>query len=295
MSLQNLREKARHFKMKRRLGQNFLINPEILSKIVRALDLKENDHVLEIGPGLGFLSQVLIEAGARLTAIEVDGECVKKLRALSLPRFEVIQSDFLDCDLSPLLSEKSKVIGNIPYNITSPIIAKLLGEIGESSPWLGAIDSVMLTVQREVARRLVALPGEEDYSQITLLINYFAQAELLFLIEPEHFYPIPEVISAVVRLVPYAAPPISCLNTKLLRQLIRSGFRQRRKMLRNNLGFLKIGPDELLEVFATLNFDPQVRAERLGLKQFALLADALVSSGHQNGNKCYRQESDLVK
>src|SRR5271154_1794976 len=99
MSLQNLREKARHFKMKRRLGQNFLINPEILSKIVRALDLKENDHVLEIGPGLGFLSQVLIEAGARLTAIEVDGECVKKLRALSLPRFEVIQSDFLDCDL----------------------------------------------------------------------------------------------------------------------------------------------------------------------------------------------------
>jgi 16S rRNA (adenine1518-N6/adenine1519-N6)-dimethyltransferase len=280
MLLQSLKEKARHFRAKKRLGQNFLINPEILSKIVRAFELKENDHVLEIGPGLGFLSQLLVEAGARLTAIEVDSECVKKLRALSLPRMELIQSDFLDSDLSALLSEKTKVIGNIPYNITSPIIAKLLGEIGKPSPWLGAIDSIILTVQREVASRLVALPGGEDYSQITLLINYFAQAELLFLIEPEDFYPIPEVTSAVVRLVPYATPPVSCLNTKLLRQLIRSGFRQRRKMLRNNLGFLKISPDKLLEVFAELNFDPQVRAERLGLKQFALLADALVSSSH---------------
>jgi 16S rRNA (adenine1518-N6/adenine1519-N6)-dimethyltransferase len=270
----DLKQRARDFHAKRRLGQNFLVNPERLSEIAHAIDILPSDHVLEIGPGLGFLTTRLAALGARLTAVELDRECISTLDALSLPRFNLIHADFLECDLASILSEKTKIIGNIPFNITTPIIARLLGEIGEPSPWLSQIDSVVLTVQREVGRRLVARPGDDDYSQITLLIDYFAKSELLFMIQPDEFYPVPDVTSAVVRLVPHAAPPVQCADTKLLRQLIQAGFRQRRKMLRNNLGFLKLPQARITEVFEKLNFDPQVRAERLSLKQFAMMSDA---------------------
>jgi len=270
----DLKQIARDFHAKKRLGQNFLINSERLSEIGSALKLQPSDHVLEIGPGLGFLTTELVASGARLTAVELDKECVQALTALSLPAFNLIEADFLECDLAAILTEKTKIIGNIPFNITTPIIARLLGEIGEPSPWLSQIDSIVLTVQRELGRRLVARPGDDDYSQITLLIDYFAKSELLFTIAPEEFYPAPEVTSAVVRLTPHAKPPIQCENKKLLRHLIQAGFRQRRKMLKNNLGFLKLPPEQISEIFRQLNFDPQVRAERLSLAQFALLADA---------------------
>jgi 16S rRNA (adenine1518-N6/adenine1519-N6)-dimethyltransferase len=274
--MSDLKERAREFHAKKRLGQNFLTNADRLSQIAAALNIKPGERVLEIGPGLGFLTKVLSQSGAYLTAVELDGQCVRMLNELSLPHLSLIESDFLTCDLSKILSEKTKVVGNIPYNITSPIIAKLLGEIGEPSPWLSAIDSIVLTVQREVALRLVASAGDDHYSQISLLIEYFAEAEMLFSIEPEEFYPVPEVRSAVVRIKPRLKPPIQCRNHKLLRQIIQAGFRQRRKMLKNNLAFLKLHQVEILAVFGRLNFDPQVRAERLSLKQFALLTDAFL-------------------
>jgi 16S rRNA (adenine1518-N6/adenine1519-N6)-dimethyltransferase len=276
--MRDLKQIARDFHAKKRLGQNFLVNSERLTEISSALKIQPSDHVLEIGPGLGFLTTELAASGARLTAVELDKECIRGLAALSLPGLNLIEADFLECDLATILSEKTKIIGNIPYNITTPIIARLLGEIGEPSPWLSQIDSIVLTVQREVGRRLVARPGDDDYSQITLLIDYFAKSELLFMIAPDEFYPVPDVTSAVVRLTPHAAPPIECSNEKLLRQLVKAGFRQRRKMLRNNLGFLKLPAEQISEIFRELNFDPQVRAERLSLKQFALLADTCSQS-----------------
>jgi 16S rRNA (adenine1518-N6/adenine1519-N6)-dimethyltransferase len=269
----DLKQIARDFHAKKRLGQNFLVNSERLTEISSALKIQPSDHVLEIGPGLGFLTTDLAASGARLTAVELDKECIRGLEALSLPGLNLIEADFLQCDLATILSEKTKIVGNIPYNITTPIIARLLGEIGEPSPWLSQIDSIVLTVQREVARRLVARPGDDDYSQITLLIDYFAKSELLFMIGAEEFFPVPDVTSAVVRLTPHAAKPIECSNDKLLRQLVKAGFRQRRKMLKNNLGFLRLPAEQISEIFRELNFDPQVRAERLSLKQFALLAD----------------------
>jgi 16S rRNA (adenine1518-N6/adenine1519-N6)-dimethyltransferase len=270
----DLKQIAREFHAKKRLGQNFLINSERLSEISLALNLAPGDHVLEIGPGLGFLTAELAASGASVKAVELDKQCIKALEDRSFPNLKLIEADFLACDLAAILTEKTKIVGNIPYNITSPIIARLLGEIGEPSPWLSEIDSIILTVQREVAHRLVAKAGDDHYSQISLLINYFAEAELLFLVQPQEFYPIPDVTSAVVRLIPHAAPPVQCHNHKLLRQLIQAGFRQRRKMLKNNLGFLKLPAEQIADIFRQLNFDPQVRAERLSLKQFALLSDA---------------------
>jgi 16S rRNA (adenine1518-N6/adenine1519-N6)-dimethyltransferase len=270
-----LKQQARDFSAKKRLGQHFLTNAEALTRIAEQANISKGDHLLEIGPGLGFLTKILVDFGATVTAVELDIDCVEYLRSLNLPGLEVIHQDFLQCDLAQILKSKTKVIGNIPYQITTPIIARLLGEIGEPSPWLSSIESIIFTMQREVAYRLVANQGEEDYSQISLLAKYFSERELLFIIAAEDFFPIPEVTSAVVKLTPHAQPKVSCLNHRLLRQIIQSGFRQRRKMLKNNLSFLHIEPSAIDSVFAELRFDPQVRAERLGLEQFALLTDKI--------------------
>ena len=271
----SLKQQARAFHNKKRLGQNFLINPDILAQIARALSVEPNDHVLEIGPGLGFLTAVLLGLGAEVVAVELDEECVKILEDLSLPRLNVIHQDFLQCDLKSIVKEKTKVIGNVPYQITTPILVRLLGEIGEPSPWLKSIETIVLTVQKEVAERFVAKVGEEEYSQISVLVQYFVKADILFTINAENFYPAPEVTSAVVKLVPHPEPPVQCGDPKLLRHIVSAGFQQRRKMLKNNLSFLGLSQKQIMDVFAKLNFDPQVRAERLGLEQFALLADEL--------------------
>jgi 16S rRNA (adenine1518-N6/adenine1519-N6)-dimethyltransferase len=273
MTTTTLLEQAQDFHAKRRLGQNFLVDADMLTQIAQALQIKSTDHVLEIGPGLGFLTAILLGSGAAVTAVELDRECVDILNSLALPHLNLIHEDFLKVDLAELLKERTKVIGNIPYNITSPIIARLFGEIGAPSPWIGNVESLVMTVQKEVGLRLCAKPGEEDYSMISVLVGYYAEAEMLFDVSRDNFHPIPEVTSAVVRMIPRPEPAVSCTNPKLLRQIVRAGFKQRRKMMRNNLSFLKLTHEEITTIFNKLNFDPQVRAERLGLPQFALLAD----------------------
>jgi len=275
MIAENLRQQARSFHCKKRLGQNFLVNPDILTQIAEALQIQPYEKVLEIGPGLGFLTALLLGPGASVIAVELDSECVDILKSLSLPRLTVTQQDFLKYDLGQLLPEKFKVTGNIPYQITAPILTKLLGEIGQPATWLPSLDLIVLTVQREVAQRFVAKVGEKEYSQISLLVQYYADAELLFAITADNFFPEPEVTSAVVRLRPHHKPKVKCRDHTLLRQIVAAGFQQRRKMLKNNLSFLGLDQQSIMDVFARLNFDPQVRAERLSLEQFALLAGEL--------------------
>ena len=194
---------------------------------------------------------------------------------LSCVRLAAEKGRFLQFDPGTLGAERFKVVGNVPYQITAPIIARLFGEIGAPSTWLPAIDRLVMTVQKEVAERLVASPGGKDYSQITLLATYFATARILEIVPPDNFYPEPEVTSAVIELVPRREPAVGCANRRLLRQLIKAGFGQRRKMLKNNLGFLRVPQEELAAIFNRLSLDPQVRAENLSLQQFAMLADAL--------------------
>lgn len=247
------------------------------------MDIKATDNVLEIGPGIGFLTRFLSATGARVHAVELDWECCINLKDLALPNVTIHQQDFLQFDLASQ-PEHLKVAGNVPYQITTPILCYLFGEIGTPSPWFHNIEKVVLTVQKEVAERFVAKPGTSEYSKITLLTNYFSQAEILHILPSECFYPPPKVTSAVVSFTPLPTPPIDCTNHKLLRQVIKAGFGQKRKMLKNNLAFLKQPLSALDAVFAEMNLDPQTRAERLSLQQFARLTNLLDALVKESAN-----------
>lgn len=280
ISQQELLRLSKRFHTKKHLGQHFLIDPEQLERITQALSLDSADQVLEIGPGLGFLTRFLCHTGASVTAVELDAGAVSKLQELNLPHLNVVHGDILRFDPLPLVAKlasgrKLKIAGNVPYQITSKIVAHLFGELDKPSPWLPYLDKIVLTVQLEVGRRFVAQAGQKDYSQITVLTSYYSQAKLLEVVPPESFYPPPQVHSAVVEFTPHIVPPVMCQNVRLMRQLVQAGFNQRRKMLRNNLSFVGLSPDELAKVFQEIKLDPQVRAERLSLEQFARLADCL--------------------
>lgn len=275
-----LQRHAKRFHTKKHLGQNFLVDPSQLERIADSLHLTAQDEVLEIGPGLGFLTSYLAASGAKITAVELDRSAVSELNDRKLENLTVVHDDFLRFDLTELTGKlapglKLKVAGNVPYQITSKIVARLFGELDCPSPWFASLDRIVMTVQLEVARRFVASPGSGDYSQISLLTQFYCTPELLEVVPSDSFYPVPQVESAVVLFTPRPNPPVDCRNLRLLRQVIQAGFRQRRKMLKNNLSFLSLSQEELNSIFKSLNFDPQIRAERLSLKQFALLADAL--------------------
>ena len=270
-----LLRQARKVRANKKLGQNFFVDADRLHMIVDALDLTENDLVIEIGPGLGFLTRLLSESGAKIKAIELDRNLVEKLTKQNLKNVEIIHGDFLDFDFSTLgdADTKLKFVGNIPYQITSPIISRIFGEIGSPRPWFNRIERVVITMQQEVADRLVASPGSKTYSQITLLKNYLFDAEILFTVPPECFYPVPDVNSATVLLEPLEEPPVNPKNLKLMRNLIKAGFKQRRKMLKNNLGFLKLDESEIRQLFKKTNINTHVRAEDLSLEKFAILSN----------------------
>jgi len=228
--------------------------------------------VLEIGPGLGFLTRFLMEKRAHILAVELDRECVANLNDAKFGDVHIAHGDFLDFDIGTAGSAL-KLVGNVPYQITTPIIAHIFGEIGQPQPWLSQVERVVLTVQYEVAQRFVATPGSEHYSQITLLVNYFAKARMLRKVHRDCFFPIPEVTSAIVEFVPLHKPPVDCADGKLLRQVIKAGFSKRRKMFKNNLAFLKADADVIDEAFSRAKVNPQARAEDLSLEQFAALTN----------------------
>lgn len=269
---------AKSFYAKKHLGQNFLVDPKQLAFIADALKIVPGEQVLEIGPGLGFLTRYLSQSGAQVTAVELDNQCVDYLKSLKLKGVNLIHGDFLQFNLNQMGTANLKVIGNVPYQITAAILAHLLGEIGKPSPWLSRISLIVMTVQKEVAERFVAQPGGKDYSQISLLASYYTQPRILTFLPAEAFYPIPEVTSAVVEFEILKEPKVECDNHSLLRKLIRAGFSQRRKMLKNNLGFLRLSPASLEDIFERLHIDPQTRAERLSLSQFAILTNALANA-----------------
>lgn len=276
VSTNSLIKEARAFHLKKRLGQHFLVDVEALQKIVSALEATADDTIVEVGPGIGFLTRFLAQVGARVVAIELDRESVERLRAAKYPNVEIKHGDFLRFDLNIKATAEGtmKVVGNVPYQITGLIIGHLLGELDKPSPWLHRIKNIVLTVQYEVAQRIVAKPGESEYSRLSILAQQYCEAHLVQRVPADAFVPPPEVNSAIVRLIPRPTPAVHCSNMTLMRQLVEAGFRQRRKMFRNALGFLRLPQGTVDATFARLSMDPQVRAERLSLKQFAMLADA---------------------
>ncbi len=228
------------FRPRKQFGQHWLKDENVLDQIIRAAELTTKDRLLEIGPGTGNLTTKLLSAVSALVSVEIDRDLCKKLvyKYGDRDNFLLIQNDFLQSDLVSLLQDFSrfqnpnKVVANIPYNITGPIIAKLLGKIATPAPQ--QYESIVLLVQKEVGDRLVAIPGSKAYGALSIRVQYLASCELICDVPAKSFYPPPKVDSVVIRLRPRTLEHLAD-NPRQLETLIKLGFASRRKMLRNNL------------------------------------------------------------
>ena len=267
-----------HTRPKKQLGQNFLVNPEALKIILEAGELSDTDTVIEIGAGLGCLTDVVTQHAKHVIAIEVDALLHNVLvsQFSTNPRVRLLNTDILKLELNSLLSDGTgtvpttfKVIANLPYSITTPILWKLLAHRKQ-------IHSCVLMMQKEVAERIVAGPGGKDYGALTIGITYHAEAELIATLSPENFYPAPKVDSALLKLTMREKPKVTVEDEELFFKVVRTAFRTRRKMLKNALVMGKFASGEVLSAaFEALGIAPQRRAETLDITEFAALANFL--------------------
>ena len=271
------REVTRHILRKfgirasKRLGQNFLVDEDIVNKIVAAAAIEPGDNVLEIGPGLGTLTQKLAEARARVVAVEIDDKMVNILGTTleGYENIEVVHADVLALDLAALFNgERFKVVANLPYYITTPIVMTLLEQRLN-------ISEIVVMVQKEVGERFSASPGGKDYGAVTVAVQYYTIPELLFTVPPQSFIPEPEVTSVVVRLKLRAMPPVQLKDERTFFKLIKAGFAQRRKTLNNNLKAMGQSSEAITNLASVTSIDFNRRAETLSLVEFALLANSL--------------------
>ena len=265
------------FQFQKRYGQNFLIDGHVIGKILRAADISEEDTVVEIGPGIGTLTQYLAEAAGKVFAVEIDEKLLPILADTlsSYDNVEVIHRDILKCDLAALLGEgrTCKIVANLPYYITTPIIMGLLeGHV--------PAESITVMVQKEVAERMAAAPGSKIYGALSLAVQYYADTYLAANVPPNCFMPRPAVGSAVIRLTRREKPPVEVRDEAWMFRLIRASFNERRKTLVNGLRnepSLGITKEEAEEALAGMGLSPTVRGETLSLEQFAELSDRLHS------------------
>ena len=267
-----------NFSFQKKFGQNFLIDPHVLDKIIAAAEITKDDFVLEIGPGIGTLTQYLAEAAREVVAVEIDSTLIPILEDTlsAYDNVSVINEDVLKVDLRKLAEERNggkpiKVVANLPYYITTPIIMSLF----ESHV---PLKSLTVMVQKEVALRMQAGPGTKDYGALSLAVQYYASPYLAANVPPNCFMPRPNVGSAVIRLTRFEETPVQVKDEKLLFRLIRASFHQRRKTLQNGLvnsQELDFTKEQVAAAIATLGVSPSVRGEALTLEQFAALANAL--------------------
>ncbi len=278
ISMMNYFERARYFRTKKRLGQNFLINGDVIQAIIDFADIHPDDTVVEIGPGVGFVTEQLVKHAGKVIAIELDEEAVKELEKLNAPNLEIIHKDILKTDLSELCEGKIKIVANIPYYITSPIIAHLLGEVDDlNNKNRNKITDIILMVQEEVARRMTADENSpaKQYGLLTILSQFWAQVELLKLVGRKSFYPAPKVNSALVKLTVREKPLLELNDYSHFRKTVKAGFSQRRKNIKNCLvsnGFSKENVKNALE---KLGLDENIRGEKLSIEMFGKLSEEL--------------------
>jgi 16S rRNA (adenine1518-N6/adenine1519-N6)-dimethyltransferase len=252
-------------KPKKYLGQHFLIDQQIIQKILMCMAPKLGDNILEIGPGRGALTQGLLSQVKKITAIEFDSDLIPNLiqNCTPLGTINIIQADALTFSLETLTHDKLRIIGNLPYYIATPLLFHFLAQ-------RNLIQDMHFMLQREVADRLIAQPGTPAYGRITVMIQYYARVETLFTVAPKAFSPAPKVYSAFVRIQPYEKLPHPAQDEQLFSTIVRTAFNQRRKMLRNSLR--NILSDNQLN---TLKIDPTQRAQTLTLADYVKLANAI--------------------
>jgi 16S rRNA (adenine1518-N6/adenine1519-N6)-dimethyltransferase len=279
MTVSKKNKKRSNFRPRKQFGQHWLRDEKTLDEIIAAAELKTSDRILEIGTGTGILTTRLLSEVDALVSVEIDRDLCKKLVKDfgDYDNFLLAQGDFLDLDLAELLKDfpqfqnPNKVVANIPYNITAPIIEKLLGKIANPAPQ--QYESIVLLVQKEVGERLVAVPGSKAFGALSIRVQYLASCELICDVPAKAFYPPPKVDSVVIKIRPRLIEhPAN--NPRQLETLIKLGFASRRKMLRNNLKSV-IDLDNLNQLLENLNLNPQCRAEDLSLENWILLSNSI--------------------
>ena len=257
-------------KMSKKLGQNFLIKRGIVDEIVKAADLQEGEPVLEIGPGIGTLTQGLAQSGANVTAIELDTRLLEVLDT-TLAQYSnvtIVHGDVLKLDVPSIMNhEPFKVVANLPYYITTPIIMSLL----ESRL---PIERLVVMVQKEVALRMVAKPGTKDYGALSVAVQYYTKPDIVLDVPPKSFLPAPAVTSSVIRCVLRDEPPVDVVDEKLFFRVVKAGFAQRRKTFANTMKTTGLSKDRIEELLAKANIDGQRRGETFTLQEFADVANA---------------------
>ena len=265
------------FRPRKRFGQNFLVDRNVLNKILDAAEISEGDPVLEVGPGAGTLTQALAERGAKVVAVEVDRDLVAILsEVLEGSNAEVINADILSLNLPQFLQDhfgsmKVKVLGNLPYYITSPIIGDLLMARSQ-------VERIVLMAQKEVAERLKASPGTKDFGSMSVFVQYYAEVEVIAHVSRNVFLPPPDVSSAIVRLTPRERPPVEVPSDELFFDVVHCAFGQRRKTLLNSLSdcqALGLTKEQVSQVLQKAHIEPSRRAETLSLEEFAAIAQAI--------------------
>ena len=267
-----------NFNFQKKFGQNFLIDEHVLDKIIRAAEITKDDYVLEIGPGIGTMTQYLACAAREVTAVEIDRALIPILED-TLKEYDnvsIINEDILKVDIAALAKEKNggrpiKVVANLPYYITTPIIMGLF----ESHVLL---ESITVMVQKEVADRMQVGPGTKDYGALSLAVQYYAEPYIVANVPPNCFMPRPAVGSAVIRLTRHQKPPVEVMDEKLMFRLIRASFNQRRKTLANGLknsGELNLSKEVITAAIEKLGKGSSVRGEALDLEEFARLTNII--------------------
>jgi 16S rRNA (adenine1518-N6/adenine1519-N6)-dimethyltransferase len=252
---------------RKRFGQNFLHDHNIIQNILSSIQASANEHWVEIGPGQGALTEPLLKKDLRLDVVELDRDLVVLLKSKfeQQAHIRIYSADALNFDFSSLVegNEKLRILGNLPYNISTPLMFHLLS-------FAYCIKDMHFMLQKEVVDRICATPGSKKYGRLSVMMQYYCETESLFDVPPESFDPIPQVMSAIVRLVPHSQPPVQVKNVATLNRVVTQSFSQRRKTLRNSLKKL-ISEDE----FKTLSIDSSKRAEMLSLSDFARLSNLL--------------------
>ena len=273
--------KKYEFCFQKKFGQNFLIDGHVLDKIIAGAGVTKDDMVLEIGPGIGTMTQYLAEAAGKVVAVEIDRNLLPILQETlaDYDNVKVIHADVLYLDLEKLVQEENggrpiKVVANLPYYITTPIIMALFEQ---HVP----LANVTVMVQKEVAARMKSGPGSKDYGALSLAVQYYAEPYIVANVPCNCFMPRPNVDSAVIRLTRYEEPPVQVKDEKMLFKIIRASFNQRRKTLQNGLNNsseLNFTKDQIAAAIAAAGFSPSVRGEALTLEQFARLTDILLNA-----------------
>lgn len=264
------------FNFKKGFGQNFLIDTNILENIADAAGITEEDTVLEIGPGFGALTQVVAERAKKVIALEIDTKLIPILSETlaDYDNIEIINADVLKCDIAKLAAEKNngkpfKVVANLPYYITTPIIMDML----EKREF---VKSMTVMVQKEVAERMQAGPGNSEYGALSIAVQFYSEAEIDMIVQPSCFMPRPKVASAVITLKLRENPPVEVCDKKLFFKLVKCAFGQRRKTLLNTLcnqGGFEISKEEMADIIRSAGLDEKIRGEAMSIEQFAALTE----------------------